>query len=265
MTATWQHLRVFLVGGLIAYRALFSWIRPAIYIPTMLGSPLFQILFFAHLGRFSGLEDDTFFVIGNALQASAMSSVYGMTMGIANERQFATLSSLLATPANRAALFLGRALPFVANGLGVSAFGLGAGVLLLDVRLAPGSLPALTVVALITVASCTALGMVLGSLALWTRDVLFVSNLAYFLMLLLCGVNVPLERLPGWVQALGAGLPLTHGLAAARAVAAGSTLAEVAGLGAREALTGAAWAAAALLLLRLFESEGRRRASFERM
>ena len=31
----------FFVGGLIAYRGLFNWIRPAMYIPTMLGSPLF--------------------------------------------------------------------------------------------------------------------------------------------------------------------------------------------------------------------------------
>jgi hypothetical protein len=36
-------LRVFLVGGGIAYRALFNWLHPAIYIPTMLGMPLFQI------------------------------------------------------------------------------------------------------------------------------------------------------------------------------------------------------------------------------
>ena len=54
----------------------------------MLGSPLFQILFFAYLGRFAGLQDDTFFVVGNAVQVSAMAGIYGMTMTIANERQF---------------------------------------------------------------------------------------------------------------------------------------------------------------------------------
>ena len=46
-------LRVFFVGGLISFRALFNWIKPSIYIPTMLGSPLFQILFFAYLGRYA--------------------------------------------------------------------------------------------------------------------------------------------------------------------------------------------------------------------
>ena len=37
-----RFLRVFFVGGVISYRALFNWIRPAMYIPTMFGSPLFQ-------------------------------------------------------------------------------------------------------------------------------------------------------------------------------------------------------------------------------
>ena len=103
--------RVFFIGGAISYRALFNWISPVMYATTMLGSPLFQVLFFAYLGRFSGLQDDTFFVVGNAVQICAMAGIFGMTMGIANERNFQTLSPLLATPANRLALFLGRALP----------------------------------------------------------------------------------------------------------------------------------------------------------
>src|SRR5439155_10356418 len=56
-------LRIFFIGGLIAYRGLFNWIRPAIYIPTMLVGPLFQILFFAYLGRYSRLQNDAFFVV----------------------------------------------------------------------------------------------------------------------------------------------------------------------------------------------------------
>ena len=46
-------LSVFFVGGSIAYRGLFNWIRPAMYVPTMLGSPLFQLIFFTKLGQFA--------------------------------------------------------------------------------------------------------------------------------------------------------------------------------------------------------------------
>ena len=258
-------LRVVVVGGAIAYRALFNWVSPWIYIPTMLGSPLFQILFFAYLGRFSGVRDDAFFVVGNAVQVCAMAGIYGATMAIANERWMGTLAPLLATPVNRLALFVGRAIPYVANGLFVSAFGFAAGWLLLDFDLAASDLPALAVVVLVTVISCTAFGLLLGSIGLRARDVFFVANLAYFLMLLFCGVNVPLDEMPGWMAAIGRALPITHGIEAAREVAAGAGLADVAGLVGREAAIGAVYLTAAFALFRFFEAEGRRRASFETM
>jgi ABC-2 type transport system permease protein len=192
-----------------------------------------------------------------------MAGIFGMTMGIANERQYGTLQPLLATPANRLAIFAGRALPFVLNGLLVSAFGFAASWLLLDFRPAEGSLPALGVAVLVTTCSCVALGMLIGSIGLRARDVFFGANLVYFLMLLVCGVNVPVDELPGWLETIGTCLPLTHGIEAAREIASGTSLADVAGLLRTEALIGLAYATAAYGLFRLFEVEGRRRASLE--
>jgi ABC-2 type transport system permease protein len=260
-----KFLRVFFIGGLIAYKALFNWLKPSIYIPTMLGSPLFQILFFTYLGRFSGVQNDAFFVVGNAVQACAMSSIYGMTMTIANERFFGTLAPLLASPANRLAMFLGRALPVVVNGLVVSIFGFCVGLVFLHFHLALGQLPALAAVLVVTVTSCTCLGMLLGSIGLRARDVFFISNLIYWSMLLVCGVNVPLSALPGWLQAIGRALPLTHGIAAARKIAAGGALSDVGALLGAELKIGALYGLAAYGLFRLFEVEARRRASLERI
>jgi ABC-2 type transport system permease protein len=260
-----RFLRVFFIGGLIAYKALFNWLKPSIYIPTMLGSPLFQILFFAYLGRFSGVGNDAFFVVGNAVQACAMSSIYGMTMTIANERFFGTLAPLLASPANRLALFLGRAVPVVVNGLVVSIFGFCVGLVFLRFDLSAGQVPALGVVLLVTVTSCTCFGMLLGSIGLRARDVFFISNAVYWLMLLLCGVNVPLSALPGWLQAIGRAVPLTHGIAAARLVAAGGSLSDVGGLVGAELGIGAVYGLVAYGLFRFFEFEARRSASLERV
>jgi ABC-2 type transport system permease protein len=255
--------RVFFVGGLISYRALFNWIRPGIYVTTMLGSPLFQILFFTYLGRYTRSESESFFVVGNAVQVSSMAAIYGMTMGIANERQLQTLQPLLATPASRLAVFAGRCLPYIANGLFVSAFGFLVGRLLLDFHPPAGSLPALATVVFVTTCSCTALGLLLGSIGLRARDVFFVANLAYFVMLLVCGVNVDVNDLPGWLGAIGRGLPLTHGIEAAREVASGSGLGDVAGLVGTEALIGLAYGVVAYWLFRFFEAEGRKHASLE--
>ncbi len=256
-------VRVFFVGGVISYRALFNWISPGMFVTTMLGSPLFQILFFVYLGRYAESRDDLFYVVGNAVQVSAMSGIYGMTMGIANERFFGTLLPLLGSPANRVAIFAGRTVPYIVNGLVVSAFGFGVAWVLLDVAPPRGSLPGVALAVLVTTISCVALGGLIGSIGLWARDIFFGANLVYFLMLLVCGVNVANEDLPGWLGAIGRGLPLTNGIQAARELARGGSLAGAAGQLLLELLIGLAYGVAAFVVFRLLERESRRRAALE--
>jgi len=110
---TW--FRVFFIGGGISFRALFAWIRPWVYIPTLIVGPTSQILFFAFLGRTAHLEDDSWFVVGNAVQSASLAALFGMGFAIDGERWMQTLSAVLGTPANRSALFLGRALPVLLN------------------------------------------------------------------------------------------------------------------------------------------------------
>ena len=74
------------------------------------------------------------------------------------------------------------------------------------------------------------------------RDVLS-ANIAYYLMWLLCGVNIPLDALPGWLAQIGRLMPLTHGIAAGRQVASGASLGSVSGLVWTELAVGAAYAA----------------------
>ena len=71
---------------------------------------------------------------------------------------------------------------------------------------------------------------------------------------------MPLASLPGWMSAVGRCLPLTHGIAAARAVTNGRSLAAVGGLVWTELGVAAAYAIAAYLLFRVLERESRRSA-----
>jgi hypothetical protein len=52
-------LRLIGVGGVIAYRALFNWTTPAMFVGTLLVGPVFQLLFFAFLGRQLGAAATT--------------------------------------------------------------------------------------------------------------------------------------------------------------------------------------------------------------
>jgi ABC-2 type transport system permease protein len=258
---TW--LRIFFRGGMFAYRGLFAWVDPRVYIPSMLGFPLFQLVFFTYVGRAASFQDDTFFVVGNAIMNANAGAIFGTSFTIGGERWTHTLSSVLATPANRFALFVGRALPNIANGFVVSAFCFVVGCLLLDVTIGREQIPALVVVVLVSTASCACFGLVIGSIGLRARDAVLYANLAYFGMLVFCGVNVPLDDLPDWMETIGRSLPLTHGIEAGREVADGATLHDVQGLLGTELLVGAVWGLFAYGLFRLFEAEGRRRASFE--
>ena len=258
-----NNLRVLFIGGRLSYRALFTWLNPWIYIPTMLGGPFFQILFFAYLGRYSKVHDDAFFVVGNSVQASSMAAVHGVARTIGYERQFSTLAPVLASPANRAALFFGRVLPLVIDGLLVSSFGLLTGRVFLDFHPPVSALPLLALVLVVTVIANVAFGMTLGAVSLRARDVLFTANLVYFLMLLVCGTNIPLHVLPGWLADVGRAMPLTHGIEAARRIADGGSLHAIRGQILYDLGLGIVWAAVATLLLKLFEAESRRRATLD--
>ena len=260
LRAAW---RVFWNGGRMSYGMLFNWARPSIYIPTLIGGPTFQLLFFAALGSYATNRSPAYFAIGNAVQVSALAGVFGMTMAIANERWFGTLPAVLATPANRLALFAGRFMPFVLNGLFVSLYAFALGVIFLGVRIAPGSLAVVGLGLLVTVFSCTAIGALQGAISLRLRDGLFGANLVMMSILLFCGVNIPLRELPMWMQVVGNLLPFTHGLEAVRQAADGAGLAQVGGLIAIEFGVGCAYAAAAFALFRFLEVSSRRNATLD--
>jgi ABC-2 type transport system permease protein len=260
LRAAW---RVFWYGGRMSYGMLFNWARPSIYIPTLIGGPTFQLLFFAALGSYATNRSPAYFAIGNAVQVSAIAGVFGMTMAIANERWFGTLPAILATPANRVALFAGRFMPFVLNGLLVSLYAFALGFVFLGVRLAPGSLAVVGLALLTTVFACTAIGALQGAISLRLRDGLFGANLVTMSILLFCGVNIPMRELPGWMQVIGNLLPFTHGLEAVRQAADGAGFGQVGGLIAIEAIIGIVYAVAAFALFVYLERSARANATLD--
>ena len=247
--------RVFFLGGLFSYRALFNWISPLLYVTTMLGSPLFQILFFAYLGRYAGVEDDAFFVVGNAVQVSAMAGIYGMTMTIANRRQFGTLSWRRPRAGSRSSSAAGPGRPERARRLGL--------------RLRRR--PAARLLALGRAASGPRGGRRRDrELVHGARHAARLDRAAGTGRLLRVEPRPDAPRLRRQHQRRRAASvaggdrpcrPLTHGIEAARDVAGGATLGEVSDLVWTEAVIGATYAAVAFVLFRVFEAEGRRRAS----
>jgi ABC-2 type transport system permease protein len=255
--------RVFFVGGLISYRALFGFLNPWIFVPSLIVAPIFQILLFVYIGRSAGLESDEFYVIGNALQYAAIPCVFAMGYAIGGERYQRTLGSILVSPARRLPLFLGRAVPVMLNGAFVAAFSLAVGGLLLGIDVPASALAPLALVVLVCAFSCTGLGLINGALGLRVRETAVLANITFGLLLIFTGANVPLDDLPGWMQKISEVVPLTHGIEAARLLADGASLGSVDHLIGEEVLVGLCYGIVGYSLLRFFEWQSRIHATLE--
>ena len=259
-----HNARIFFVGGLLSFRALFSFLRPEIYVPGMLVAPIFQILLFVYIGRSASLESDKFYVIGNAIQYAAVPCLFAMTFTIAGERYQKTLGYLLVTPASRLPLFLGRTLPVIINGFVVSAFSLVVGTAIVGVEVPASAWAPLGVVVAVSIFSCTGFGLVSAGIGLLLRDQAVLANILFGILLIFTGANAPLDSLPTWIQTVSHGLPFTHGIEAARRVADGQSLGDVLGLVAAEALVGTLYGIAGYGFIRFTERLSRRHATLER-
>jgi ABC-2 type transport system permease protein len=264
MKSLTNSVRIFLGGAVLSYKALFRWFRLEPYIATKIIAPLNQILFFTLLGSFAtGRDTASFYAIGNAVQLTAMSGIYGVTMSIGGERNEGTLIYLFGSPANRLLTFLGRALVHVLDGMIGVVIGLAWAGLLLGVDYSNANLPLLGVTILIATVSTSGLGLLMGCVSLVTVNVMFINNTIYFLLLVFSGANVPLDNFPTWIQHAVYALPLTRGIQAARLVISGSTAGEVAPLLAGEALIGAVYVAVGYVLFSWFEITAKRRGTLE--
>ena len=259
-----NNLRLFWQGALLSYIALFHWMRPIQYMASKILMPLAQMFFFVYLGTYAtGAGNAAYYIVGNALQIAAVSGIYGMTMSIGGDRDNGTLAYIFGTPANRLVVFMGRAFMNIMDGsLGV-VIAFTWGVLLMGLDLSHTNIGALALTIFITTVSTCGLGLLLGCLALITVNVMFVNNFVYFLLLIFSGANVQLNEMPGWVQFISSGLPLTRGISAARLLVQGASLGEIAPLLLGELGIGVVYGVLGYLLFAVFEVVAKRRGTLE--
>jgi ABC-2 type transport system permease protein len=216
------------------------------------------------LGRYAtGNDNASFYVIGNAVQAAALSGIFGVTLSIDGDRWNGTLPYLFATPANRLTLFIGRAFMHVIDGTIGVIIGFAWGVLLLGLDLSQTNLSALGLTIIVTTFSTSGLGLLLGCVGLMTRNVMFVNNTVFFLLLIFAGANLDINTLPVWGQAISQALPLTRGIAAARLIVAGEPFLRVWPLLQVELLIGVLYITTGYVFFRWFEQQAKRRGTLE--
>jgi len=252
--------RVFFVDGFLAYRALFRWLKPSTFIPTVLGGQGFLLLVFIEIGRFAGQHPVTYYAIGNAVYSGALPTLFATAMCVSGDRDRGTLGAVLASPARRMLVLGGRVVPAAVMGLFTAVTMLGLVYVIAGVRIPAGHWPATLLTLLVSTFSCGSFGLLLGAIALRTRDELFISNLASHGLRLFVGVNFSIALFPVGVKEFAAILPMTNGIQAARQAIEGQPFA---GALWREVAVGAGYFIVAVLMVSWFEQLARRGATLD--
>jgi len=227
--------------------------------------PLFEIAFFVYLVRFAAptTTSVTFVAIGNAMQVASFSSIFAVCNLTSEEKWQGTLTPLIATPANRFPLFLGRAMFQVLNGMATVAVGFFYATTVFGLDMAKADFVALSAVVLLTSLAMTGFGLMLGSIGLFLRTAMILANIFLFIGHLLSGVNFPVSDLPTWLQPLSYAIPMTYGTAAARAAVDGANLIQLAPVLFQEVIAGTVSIIAGYLLFIGFEVLARQRGTLE--
>jgi ABC-2 type transport system permease protein len=146
-----------------------------------------------------------------------MTMVMMTGLAITRERERGTMENLLATPATALEVMTGKIVPYVAIGLVQVSIILILARVLFAVPMV-GSFLLLFGAVFIFIAANLTLGLTFSSLA---RNQLQAMQMTFFFFLpsmLLSGFMFPFRGMPGWAQAIGEVLPLTHFLRIVRGI-----------------------------------------------
>jgi len=222
--------RIFFSSAVFSFKAQFGWLYPPMWLTMKLVLSLSQMAFFVFVGQFlittgTATSDIVAYIaIGNAIQMLSWNTVFSVINITSSDKWGGTLSLLLATPAHRLPLFVGRAMMHVFDGMASVAIAFAFAVFLFGVNFGNADLLTLIVVVFLTAFTMSGFGLLIGGLSFYFREPLVFANIFTFILLIFCGVNFPVQSLPQPLQYISYIFPLTYGVDAGRRAISGATL-----------------------------------------
>lgn len=138
-------------------------------------------------------------------------------LAITRERERGTMENLLSMPTRPSEVLVGKIIPYILIGYTQVTVILVASHFLFKVPM-HGSIPLLLLVSLVFIAANLAMGITFSTIA---KNQLQAMQMTFFVFLpsiLLSGFMFPFRGMPGWAQAIGEVLPLTHYLRIVRGI-----------------------------------------------
>lgn len=256
--------RIFFSSAIFSFRAQFSWLDPAMWLTMKLVLSLSQMAFFVFVGLFiKGPDAIPFIAIGNALQSISWNTVFSVINITGHDKWDGTLPLVLATPASRLPLFIGRAMIHVLDGLLSVAISFLFAAFLFGVNFGQTNAIALAVAVLLTSFTMAGFGLLIGGFSFHFRNPLVFANIFTFILLIFCGVNFPIQDLPPQIQIASYAFPLTYGVTAARNAIEGATLIDISPILGQQLAVGLASIMLGYLFFQAFERNARKTGQIE--
>ncbi len=253
-------------NGLYAFKGIYGFLEVKIYFLVKILNPILQVLFFSMIAAhaYQG-QDITPYIIGNAFVLCSSNAFFGAGCTLIAERSYGTLKNIIAAPYNKFGIFVSKAMFHVLDGGLTVAVGIVAGVVFLGLRIPVECIPKFILIVAVAMFTACAMGLLIGSIGLITRDINLLLNVASMLLMALSGVNFPVDRLPMALQYVSKALPLTHALEASRNLMhlGSEASGAINGLIAREFIIGIIYCMAAYLLFKFMETMAKRRATID--
>jgi ABC-2 type transport system permease protein len=136
---------------------------------------------------------------------------------VTREVERGTMESLLAMPIEPLQIMLGKITPYIVVGFVQAAIILVAGVTIFSVPI-EGSLALLVTVTVLFVTATLSVGYTFSTIARNQLQAIQMSMMFFLPNILLSGFMFPFSGMPGWAQAIGQMLPLTHYLRTVRGI-----------------------------------------------
>ncbi len=222
-----NNIRVFLSSAVFSFKAQFDWLNPPMWLTMKFVLSISQMAFFVLAGRFARLDEASiaFIAIGNAVQSLSWNTVFSVINITGHDKWDGTLPLVLATPAHRLPLFIGRAMVHVLDGMLSVTISLIFAATIFGVDFTRANFLTLAVIIIATAFAMSGFGLLIGGLAFHFRNPMVFANIFTFILLIFCGVNSKVTDLPTFAQPVSYAIPLTYGTITANgAISQGATL-----------------------------------------
>jgi len=226
---------------------------------------LSQMAFFVFVGQSISKDPNLthYIAIGNALQTVSWNTVFSVINITNHDKWDGTLPLLLATPASRLPIFIGRAMLHVLDGMLSVAIAFVFAAFVFGVNFGNADLLALTIAVVLTAFTMTGFGLLIGGFSFYFRDPMILANIFTFILLIFCGVNFPVRELPLPLQPISYAFPLTYGVNATREAIDGKSLIGISPWLGLELIVGLASIIIGYIFFRSFERVARKTGRIE--